>query len=63
MLAHAGVGGTNNNCGVEGGWNSVKKEAAKLRRAEELLLNTAIDTSLEKPARRSFSQPSSKLSV
>ena len=26
MLAHAGVGGTNNNCGTEGGWNGVKKE-------------------------------------
>jgi hypothetical protein len=26
MLAHAGVGGTNNNSGVEGGWNGVKKE-------------------------------------
>ena len=26
MLAHAGVGGTNNNCGVEGGWLGVKKE-------------------------------------
>ena len=26
MLAHAEVGGTNNNCGVEGGWNGVKKE-------------------------------------
>ena len=26
MLAHCGVGGTNNNCGVEGGWNGVKKE-------------------------------------
>ena len=25
-LAHAEVGGTNNNCGVEGGWNGVKKE-------------------------------------
>jgi hypothetical protein len=37
--------------------------AAKLRRAEELLLNTAIDASLEKQARRSFSQPSSTLSV
>ena len=37
--------------------------AAKLRRAEELLLNTAIDASLEKPARRSSSQPSSKLSI
>ena len=24
-LAHAKVGGTNNNCGVEGGWNGVKK--------------------------------------
>ncbi len=63
MLAHAGVGGTNNNCGVEGGWNSVKNKVAKLSRAEELLLNTAIDASLEKQARRSSSQPSSKLSV
>ncbi len=26
MLAHAGVGGTNNNCRTEGGWNGVKKE-------------------------------------
>ena len=26
MLAHCGVGGTNYNCGVEGGWNGVKKE-------------------------------------
>jgi hypothetical protein len=26
MLAHAEVGGTNNNCVVEGGWNGVKKE-------------------------------------
>jgi hypothetical protein len=26
MLAHAGVGGTNNNCAVEGGWNGVKKK-------------------------------------
>ncbi len=26
MLAHAGVGETNNNCGTEGGWNGVKKE-------------------------------------
>ena len=26
MLAHAEVGGTNNNCGVEGCWNGVKKE-------------------------------------
>jgi hypothetical protein len=25
-LAHAGVGGTNNNCGTEGRWNGVKKE-------------------------------------
>ena len=28
MLAHAGVGGTNNNCGTEGGWNGVKKEVS-----------------------------------
>jgi hypothetical protein len=65
MLAHAGVGGTNNNCRVEGRWNSscVKKEVAKLSHAEELLLDTAINASLEKPARRSSSQPSSKLSV
>ena len=26
MLAHSEVGRTNNNCGVEGGWNGVKKE-------------------------------------
>jgi hypothetical protein len=26
MLTHSEVGGTNNNCGVEGGWNGVKKE-------------------------------------
>ena len=26
MLAHAEVGGCNNNCGTEGGWNGVKKE-------------------------------------
>ncbi len=25
MLAHAEEGGTNNNCGVEGSWNGVKK--------------------------------------
>ena len=28
-LAHAEVGGTNNNCGVEGGWNGVKKARRK----------------------------------
>ncbi len=37
--------------------------AAKLRCAEELLLKTAINASLEKPAHRSSSQPSSKCSI
>ncbi len=37
--------------------------AAKLCFAEEHLLNTAIDASLENPAHRSSSQPSSKHSI
>jgi hypothetical protein len=37
--------------------------AAKLRCAEELLLNTAIDASLEKQGHRWSSQPSSKRSI
>ena len=45
-LAHAEVGGTNNNCGVEGGWNGVKKEVCGTAGATSSLAVGAVYPSL-----------------
>jgi hypothetical protein len=45
-LAHAEVGGTNNNCGVEGGWNGVKKEVCGTAGATSSLAVAAVYPSL-----------------
>jgi hypothetical protein len=45
-LAHAEVGGTNNNCGVEGGWNGVKKEVCCTAGATSSLAVGAVYSSL-----------------
>ena len=46
MLAHTGVGGTNNNCGVEGGWNGVKKEVCGTARSTASLAVWSVIPSL-----------------